>query len=235
MGSLSNRFLTGLVLVILVSSLSLQYAMVKAETPSSNSVILGNPEANIIIQSPLSKTYNQNNITLAHTIESSVPPQELFQGRLYDYFIRHGVALDYDTNELVNLINNTNLLNQFPDNPSVALSKIGNDLYGGNVTLTELSKGEHSITVWLRTEQDYISYGIPIGCAFSTVSFYVDSTIPTNDQSVSPSPSPTQTLMSSQSPSPTPTVPELSWLIILPLLLSLFSVAVIVRRRKTTK
>ena len=34
-------------------------------------------------------------------------------------------------------------------------------------------------------------------------------------------------------PSPTPTVPELSWLIILPLLLSMFSLAVILRHRKT--
>ena len=34
------------------------------------------------------------------------------------------------------------------------------------------------------------------------------------------------------SPSPTPTVPELSWWVIVPLLLSVFSVAVIVRHRK---
>jgi hypothetical protein len=37
----------------------------------------------------------------------------------------------------------------------------------------------------------------------------------------------------SQNPTPTPSVPELSWLVILPLLLSVFSVAVIVRHRKT--
>jgi hypothetical protein len=36
-------------------------------------------------------------------------------------------------------------------------------------------------------------------------------------------------------PTPTPTVPELSWLVIVPLLLSVFSVAVIFRRRKTAK
>jgi hypothetical protein len=37
---------------------------------------------------------------------------------------------------------------------------------------------------------------------------------------------------SSNSQSPTPTVPELSWLVIVPLLLSLFLVAVIIRQRK---
>jgi hypothetical protein len=36
----------------------------------------------------------------------------------------------------------------------------------------------------------------------------------------------------SSSPTPTPTVPELYWLIIVPLLLSLFAVAVIIKRRK---
>mgnify|MGYP001560406917 CR=1 FL=1 len=34
---------------------------------------------------------------------------------------------------------------------------------------------------------------------------------------------------------PTPTIPESSWLAIIPLLLSVFSVAVIVRHRKTNK
>ena len=38
-----------------------------------------------------------------------------------------------------------------------------------------------------------------------------------------------------QSPSPTPTVPELSWLIILPLLLSVFFVALVLRHRKQVK
>ena len=44
------------------------------------------------------------------------------------------------------------------------------------------------------------------------------------------SPSPT---FPSASPTPTPTVPELSWLVILPLLLSLFFVVVVIRHRKT--
>ena len=56
-------------------------------------------------------------------------------------------------------------------------------------------------------------------------------TIPTS--SISPSPNPTSS--PTQTPSPTPTVPELSWLVIVPLLLSVFAVAVVVRHRKTSK
>jgi hypothetical protein len=40
---------------------------------------------------------------------------------------------------------------------------------------------------------------------------------------------------SASNPSPSPTVPEMSWLVILPLIISLFSVAVLLRTRKTAK
>jgi hypothetical protein len=55
--------------------------------------------------------------------------------------------------------------------------------------------------------------------------------------SASTVPNPTQTSSPSVPPShsPSPTIPELSWLIIVPLLLSVFSVAVMLRHRKTTK
>ena len=39
---------------------------------------------------------------------------------------------------------------------------------------------------------------------------------------------------SSASPTPSPSIPELSWLVIVPLLLSVFAVAVILRHRKPT-
>ncbi len=52
---------------------------------------------------------------------------------------------------------------------------------------------------------------------------------PIQTVTITETPSQTSTLP----PTPTPSVPELSWLIILPLLLSLFTVAVILRHRKT--
>jgi hypothetical protein len=53
----------------------------------------------------------------------------------------------------------------------------------------------------------------------------------TSDPSASPTPSAIATLPSS----PTPTAPELSWLALLPLLLSVFSVALVLRHRKQVK
>ena len=131
------------------------------------------------------RTYNENNVILAFTIESNAPPLEDFSGSLFDLFLRHGCALDYDTSKLVNLIANTNLLDDFPDTPSVALSNLGNTLYGGNASLTDLSQGPHNITVWVRAEQNYLSYGVPVGSVFTTLSFNIDS-IPPNISILSP-------------------------------------------------
>jgi hypothetical protein len=56
----------------------------------------------------------------------------------------------------------------------------------------------------------------------------------TSHHTTSPTPNPTSqpTQLPNSSPAPTPTVPELSWLSIVPLLLFMFSFAVVIRRRK---
>ena len=87
--------------------------------------------------------------------------------------------------------------------------------FNANTTLTGLSQGSHKIVISVKTEANPPS--VPV--SEQTISFNVDSSV-----STSPSPTPTST----------PTVPEFSWLVIVPLLLSIFSVAVILRQRKTT-
>ena len=61
-------------------------------------------------------------------------------------------------------------------------------------------------------------------------------TFPQHNLLASPNPTATPTnsatILPSSSPSPTPTIPELSWFVILPLLLSVFPVAVIVKHRE---
>jgi hypothetical protein len=70
---------------------------------------------------------------------------------------------------------------------------------------TEITFNESETSDWSNTQTITLSANVPLN----------------------PSPSP------NTSASPTPSVPELSWLAIVPLLLSLFSVAVILRNRKT--
>jgi hypothetical protein len=58
-------------------------------------------------------------------------------------------------------------------------------------------------------------------------------TIPTS--SISPTPNPTSSPIPTQTANPSPTVPELSWLVIIPLMISILSIAVVLRHRKTAK
>jgi hypothetical protein len=151
--------------------------IVQAETANSNLIIEGNTNATVTIQSPENKTYNENNATLAVTVESDVPPSNYFDGSLFGLFLRYGCALDYDTSDLVNLIWHSNLLDKFPNNPPLVLTGSGN-VYAGNATLTNLSQGAHTLTVWVRADQYMLSYSGGVWAIFKTVSFNIDSVPP---------------------------------------------------------
>ncbi len=147
------------------------------QTSSNNTIVEGNTNATVTIQSPRNETYNKNNVTLAFTIESYVVPMENFSGGPYDLFLRHGCVLDYSTANLVNTIMSSQVYS-LPDNVSTTLTGSAN-LYVGNATLTDLSQGEHNVTVWIRPDVFMLSYSYPYGWAvFTTVSFNIDSISP---------------------------------------------------------
>jgi hypothetical protein len=149
--------------------------IVQGETSNSNTIVNGNPNTNVTIQSPQNRTYNANNVTLGFTIESGVPPIENFSWRIAYPFFLHGIALDYDTSNLVNLIlwYNSAPIGKFPDNVSASLSSLGNNVYVGNATLTNLSQGVHNVTVWVSVYQFMLSYDVYEGAVLSTVSFSI--------------------------------------------------------------
>jgi hypothetical protein len=147
--------------------------IVKAETSNSNTIIKGNANANVTIQSPENETYNKNNVTLAFTIESDVPPMEYFGGAVLQLFLRHGCVIDYDTSKLVEAVASYSYYN-LPDNIPVTLSDLGNR-YVGNTTLTGLSQGPHNVTVWIRADIFMISYSGYEWSVFTTVSFNIDT------------------------------------------------------------
>jgi hypothetical protein len=137
--------------------------IVQAETSNDNTVTYGNTNANVTIQSPENKTYNENNVTLTFTIESDVPPVENFSGDVCDLYLEHGCVLDYDTSKLVNDVSKTYWI--FPNDVPITLSGSGNR-YVGNTTLTGLTQGPHNVTVWIRADQYMISYAILNGLFF---------------------------------------------------------------------
>ena len=202
--------------------------MAKGQTSNSNTIVNSSPDANITIQSPENTTYNANNVTLAFTIECDVLPRENVSANLNIYsafsgnisFFTYGVVLDYNPSNLLKLIlnyaTNSETVHETPNNVSTSFSSLGNNFYAGDTTLTDLTQGAHNVTIWVSVYHWIISdfLGTPYpnyeGAVLSTVSFTISPT-----------------------PAQTPAVPELSWLAIVPLLLSVFVVAVLVRHRKT--
>jgi len=193
---------------------------------NSNIIVNGSQVANITVQSPENMTYNANNVTLAFTIECDVLPRDNVSANLNIYsafsgnisFFTYGVVLDYNPSNLLKLIlnyaTNGETVHETPNNVSISFSSLGNNFYAGDTTLTDLTQGAHNVTIWVSVYHWIISdfLGTPYpnyeGAVLSTVSFTI-------------------------SPTPTPTVPEFPVFVIVPLLLSMFSVAVIVRHRKT--
>ena len=90
--------------------------------------------------------------------------------------------------------------------------------FNGNITLPILSEGQHELMVAVTTKTSPL-YDQPTQ-TIQRITFFVN----TKDPSVTPTPTST----------PTPTVPELSWLAIVPSLLSVLAVVIIVSHRKTT-
>jgi hypothetical protein len=149
-------------------------------------------KANVTVQSPENRTYNENNVTLGFTIETGVTPIENFSWKvIYEFFV-HGVALDYNTSNLVKIAPSAAYIGGVPDNVSISLSSLGNNVYVGNATLTNLSQGAHNLTVWVSVYQYMLSYDNYGGSAFSTASFYIDS-IPPNITILSPETKPYNT------------------------------------------
>jgi hypothetical protein len=161
-----------IILALLISMVAGRI-FIKEGNTSENTIIYGNTDAKVTIQSPENKIYNENNVTLAFTIESDVPPPEYFDGRVLGLCLRHGVVLDYDTAKLVDILDTSTYPQWgFPDDVPITLSAIG-DCYVGNATLTGLSPGAHNISVWMRAEQYMISYSGLVWAVFSTVTFSI--------------------------------------------------------------
>jgi hypothetical protein len=151
--------------------------IVKAENSDSNTIIDGNTNANVTIQSPENRTYSETNVTLAFTIESDNVPIKNFNNTVFGVFFIHGCVFDFSTSKLVHRVSSEGLHKNFPNNVSIVLSGSGNR-YVGNATLTDLSQGSHNVTVWIRAERFMMGGYDYVWSIFQTVSFTIDSIPP---------------------------------------------------------
>jgi hypothetical protein len=145
----------------------------------AGTLLIQNAEsATVTIISPENKVYSTDNITVAFKIESGYPPTRAYV--VFDRFFTWGCLLDYSFSS------ETHPAWTGESNVEVGLSLYGYG-YLCNATLTKLSEGPHTITVWVAEWMDYISYDIGLGSVYSNVTFIIDS-IPPNISILSPEP-----------------------------------------------
>lgn len=167
-------------------------------------------DSGVTILSPVNMTYNGINLVLNVTLHSAGNLGSL------DPNVSMNYSIDGLYNGTVPLQSNGEI--------HVETTAIG------TVGLPRLTDGSHVLTIYLyglnqrSAEPWYLSYTNTV--YFSTTS---------NPPSPTPSPIavPTPTLI--QTPASTQAIPEISWSVILPLLLSVFFVAVILRHQKQVK
>jgi hypothetical protein len=193
---------TALILAILFSALA-RTSQADFWSPNfsvyGNTTIYGtNTNVTIAIDLPENKA---NNVTVAFTLKIFSPieapagnvvnsTQYLTEHsqNLFDCYLSSGFILDYDRAKIIDTLwlswcklgetyekeYKELLLHSY----DAVLSQTA-DSYYGNTVLPELSEGTHNLTVWVRAEQNYLSFDNPIWAAFSdTITFNIDTTAP---------------------------------------------------------
>lgn len=117
-----------------------------------------------------------------------------------------GYAYTIDNNPLVNI----------EPNGSLAVPRKEAYYFNYTVDISGLAQGNHKLSVIIYQYYNNSNYQGLFNQSSAPITFNVDNTLPAT---------------ATPTPSPSPTVPELSWLMIVPLLLAIFCVTIIVRRR----
>jgi hypothetical protein len=117
-----------------------------------------------------------------------------------------GYAYTIDNNTLVNIA----------PNGSLAVPIKESYWFSYSVDISNLTQGNHKLSVIAYQYYNNSNYQGLFNQSSTPITFSVNNTLPAT------------------TPAPTTTVPELSWLVFVPLLVSLFAVAVVLRHRKTT-
>jgi hypothetical protein len=194
---------TALILTMLFSALA---KTSQADFWSPNFSVYGNTtiygvDTNATIAIDLPAGNKANNITVAFTLKifSSIeaPAGNVINStqyltehsqNLFDCYLSSGFILDYDRAKIIDTLwlnwcklgetyekeYNELLLHRYDS----ILSQTA-DSYCGSTVLPELSEGCHNLTVWVRAEQNYLSFDNPLWAAFSdTITFNIGATSP---------------------------------------------------------
>jgi hypothetical protein len=179
----------------------------------------------VTVLNPVNKTYTSNDLTLSVVFTGGLQPSLTFS---VDGVNEGMIPLTPDYSSGITIVNAKSV---------------------GAVTLPKLSDGSHQLTIYENVYLNNFHSANPPGAPFKETppgsynytASWTDTVFFSINTVTSPTPSVIATATLPASPTeqtttfPTPAVPELSWLIILPFLLSVFAVALVLRHRKQVK
>jgi hypothetical protein len=188
------------------------------DVPTLGPIIICDQGNFLNVSSPRNQNYPTNPIQLTFTVVVST---------LLGQFGNVGYSVD---GGVVTSIRNLPTTETRPD-PQSGEWYYYTETASASFDLPQLTDGAHNVTVYYGWQ--YL--GIPENpslqrfevYAYQTVNFTIGIPQPTL------TPSPVPTASPSSTPTPTTAIPEFSWIVVVPLLLSLFSVAVMFWHRKT--
>jgi len=188
MGNKQFTIIVVFALIVAALAISPSINMSRAFTPSTFQVSVESPQNESTIAAGFSVTFSfavTSNQTFAG-IEVS-PGDYLINGAtevngLFRCSIIAGCIVDYDRAQVVSLIANDSGSYEetqafVAQSDTAFLSYAGGDLYNGTATLTGLTEGTHTMIVWVKAVQNYMSFNADVWSAFSeTVTFTVSNT-----------------------------------------------------------
>jgi hypothetical protein len=179
-----------------------------ALTPLSAAAQVSGYYSNNAEINPVAFTLTVNNPENQSTYSKSLPLQVdliwniSLDSLLTDHMPVKGYAYAIDDNQLVNM----------EPNGSLGVPRKESYYFNYSVDISGLSQGNHELSVIVWQYYNNSNYQGLYNQSSTPIAFKVDNTLPAT-------------------PTPTPPIPELSWLIIVPLLLILFCAAIAAKRR----
>jgi hypothetical protein len=181
----------------------------------------------LTMYSPNSQTTYDNTMPLNFNIAWTTTPMTLGPLLLLNGYYAYSI----DDGPFVRIAPTPSTSDHFTSSPYTFLI---NPSFSYSVDIPNLEKGYHNIVInaSLYFNNNYPPTHFFFNITTSPYIFLVGEPTVTPTASPTPTPTPISNYGPTSSPTPTPTVPEFSWLMMLPLCLSLLSIVVLIKKRK---
>lgn len=178
-----NKLASAAILLLIVSAAVLTILMNQSFGIIVNADVQDDDTCTLTVQSPTNLAAIRNNVSLVYAIDAKPGYSFRFSSVLFEEYLFSGYILDYDKNVVATNLSIIELERErsrefLKHTKYVNLTYEGNQ-YLGNTDIADLSEGNHSLVVWVRAEENYLSFSMVHWTVFSDpINFTVDNTPP---------------------------------------------------------